>query len=71
MQFKRGHNAWQGWTCMVVKVESCLHFLRLAESMMAFHSTSAQVETSTPPLPYKSDKKMTSMRWKSLKFTSY
>ena len=38
---------------MVVKVESCLHFLRLAESMLAFHSTRAQVETSNPPSPIK------------------
>ena len=42
---------------MVVKAESCLHFLRLAESMLAFHSTRAQVETSNPPVI-----KMTSMR---------
>ena len=49
MQFKRVHNAWRGWTCMVVKAESWLHFLRLAESKLAFHSTKAQVETSNPP----------------------
>ena len=42
---------------MVVKAESYIHFLRLAESMLAFHSTRAQVETSNPPFPYKSDKK--------------
>ena len=29
--------------------ESCLHFLRLAESMLAFHRTRAQVETSNLP----------------------
>ena len=30
-QFKRGHNVWRGWTCLVVKAESCLHFLIMAE----------------------------------------
>ena len=48
---------------MVDKGESYLHFLRLAESMLAFHSTRVQVESSNPPpFPYKSDKKKTSMR---------
>ena len=52
MQYMRGHNAWRGWTCMVVKAESYLHFLHLAESMLAFQTTRAQVETFNPhPLP--------------------
>ena len=39
---------------MVIEAECSLHFLRLAEAMLAFHSTRAQVETSNP-IPYKSD----------------
>ena len=39
---------------MVIEVECCLHFLRLAEAMLAFQGTIwAQVETYTPhPIPY-------------------
>ena len=49
MHFKRGHNAWQGWTYVVVEADCCLHFLCFAEAMLAFHSTSVQVETSNLP----------------------
>ena len=47
------------YICMVDKGESYLDFLRLAESMLAFHSIRVQVESSNPPppFPYKSDKK--------------
>ena len=48
----------------VVKAESCLHFLTLAESMLVFHGTRVQVESSTPPPPPSLIKviKITSMR---------
>ena len=49
MQFKRGRNAWQGWTYVVVEADCCLHFLCFAEATLAFHSTRVQVETSYLP----------------------
>ena len=55
---------------MVVEAKCCLHFLRLAKAMLAFHSTRAQVETSNPPSLIKMIKTISYMRWKSLKFTS-